>query len=185
MPKINERKCQHCQEFFLPDYRNIDKQTYCRKPECRKASKESSQKRWLRKPENQNYFRGPVNVKRVQEWRIANPGYSCRKKDTLQEHCQENTIEIQEVKMDPVVGKPEFVAGKSEIQQALQDICKMEPAVLIGIIAIFTGSTLQEDIAETIKIMHQMGLDILNGPTLNEEGQNDRKEPNYLERQPL
>ena len=87
--------------------------------------------------------------------------------------------------MYPVVGKPEFVAGKSEIQQALQDICKMEPAVLIGIIAILTGSTLQEDIAVTIKIMHQMGLDILNGPTLNEEGQNERKEPNYFERQPL
>ena len=45
-----------------------------------RVPKEASQKRWLRKPENQNYFRGPENVRRVQEWRIANPGYSCRKK---------------------------------------------------------------------------------------------------------
>jgi hypothetical protein len=43
--------------------------------ECRKASKADSQKRWVQKPENQNYFSGPDNVKRVQEWRKAHPGY--------------------------------------------------------------------------------------------------------------
>jgi hypothetical protein len=33
------------------------------------ASKAASQARWLAKPENQNYFRGPVNVAWVQAWR--------------------------------------------------------------------------------------------------------------------
>jgi hypothetical protein len=34
-------------------------------PECRKASKVESQRRWLSKPENQNHFRGSANVERV------------------------------------------------------------------------------------------------------------------------
>jgi hypothetical protein len=38
-----------------------------------------SQKRWLQKPENQDYFRGSQNVQRVQRWRKANPGYWRRK----------------------------------------------------------------------------------------------------------
>ena len=35
----------------------------------------ASQARWLAAPENQGYFRGPVNVARVQAWRSCHPGY--------------------------------------------------------------------------------------------------------------
>jgi hypothetical protein len=31
-------------------------------PNCKAASKDASQARWLAKPENQSYFSGPVNV---------------------------------------------------------------------------------------------------------------------------
>ncbi|MEA1949059.1 MAG: hypothetical protein U9N83_17365, partial [Thermodesulfobacteriota bacterium] len=64
--------CVHCGKFFT---RRKREQNYCKEPECRKASKAASQKRWLQKPENQDYFSGPENVKRVQLWREANPGY--------------------------------------------------------------------------------------------------------------
>ena len=73
--RIKRRKCKHCGMLFLPDPRNATRQRYCSKPECRKASKASSQNRWLQKPENQDYFRGPDNVERVQCWRKAHPGY--------------------------------------------------------------------------------------------------------------
>jgi hypothetical protein len=46
-------------------------------PECRAASKQSSQRRWLRKPEDHEYFCGEQHVDRVQASRAQNPGY-CR-----------------------------------------------------------------------------------------------------------
>lgn len=75
MQKPRRRKCMHYLELFKLDPRNAAKQKYCSKPECRLASKAASQKKWLAKTENHNYFRGPENVRRVQEWRKGNPGY--------------------------------------------------------------------------------------------------------------
>ena len=50
MRKSRKPKCLHCRQFFRPDPRNIKKQKYCSRPECRKASKAASQKKWLEKP---------------------------------------------------------------------------------------------------------------------------------------
>ena len=69
------RKCKWCLKLFRPDPRNRGHQCYCSAPDCRAASKTASQGRWLAKPENQDYFRGPVNVARVQAWRSRHPGY--------------------------------------------------------------------------------------------------------------
>ncbi len=77
--RFRKRKCKHCHVFFPPDPRNAWHQEYCYKPECRKASKAESRRRWLQKPENVNHFRWRENVLRVQEWRKANPGYWRRK----------------------------------------------------------------------------------------------------------
>src|SRR6516164_6595899 len=69
------RKCKCCHRLFRPDPRNRRHQQYCSAPACRAASKAASQARWLAKPENQSYFRGPVHVARVQAWRSRHPGY--------------------------------------------------------------------------------------------------------------
>src|SRR5450755_2277250 len=71
----DRRKCKCCLKLFRPDPRNRHHQRYCSVPACRAASKAASQARWLVKPENQGYFRGPVNVARVQAWRSRHPGY--------------------------------------------------------------------------------------------------------------
>jgi len=42
-------------------------------------SKKASQERWLQKPENQDYFRGPQHVARVQAWRARHPDYGERR----------------------------------------------------------------------------------------------------------
>ena len=73
MSKQAKRKCRHCGQRFDPDFRNAIRQRYCSEPACRKASKSASQRRWLRKPENRDYFRGPEHVQRAQEWRRAHP----------------------------------------------------------------------------------------------------------------
>ena len=69
MKKIKKKKCRHCRWLFEPDHRNWKKQNYCRKTPCKKASKKASQKKWLSKPENEDYFRSSDNVERVQKWR--------------------------------------------------------------------------------------------------------------------
>jgi hypothetical protein len=66
--------------LFTPDARNATRQRYCSKPACRKQSKADSQRRWLQKPENRDYFYGAEHVLRVQRWRAAHPGYWRRAK---------------------------------------------------------------------------------------------------------
>ncbi|MEA3292074.1 MAG: LysR substrate-binding domain-containing protein [Pseudomonadota bacterium] len=58
MKQKRRRKCLHCRDLIRPDPRNLRHQRHCSKPDCRKASKRASQRRWLAKPENQDYFKG-------------------------------------------------------------------------------------------------------------------------------
>jgi hypothetical protein len=46
-------------------------------------------------------------------------------------------------------------------RQALQDICSLQPALIIGLIANLTGSTLQDEIAQTTRRLIVSGSDIL------------------------
>ena len=86
---LSKRKCQHCQTFFDPDPRSARRQRYCSQPACRHASKATSQRRWLHKPANRDYFTGPTQVERVRQWRKAHPGYwrrhTARPADALQD----------------------------------------------------------------------------------------------------
>ncbi|MGA7879200.1 MAG: hypothetical protein WCA08_26305 [Desulfoferrobacter sp.] len=160
--RIRKRKCKSCGVFFTPDYRSWQRQKYCSKPECRKAGKAASQKRWLQKPENRNYFRGSDNVGRVQEWRKAHPGYSRKKREALQDLLPGKKEENPKVKSS-------FVA------EALQDLFSSQASVLIGLISHLTGSALQDDIASSARRLQQLGNDILNGPTQNNGGTHGSK----------
>lgn len=55
-----KRRCHHCSTYFVPNFRNAGRQRYCSAPDCRRASKASSQCRWLEK--NPDYFKGSVHV---------------------------------------------------------------------------------------------------------------------------
>ena len=72
MAKSGQRKCWCCQHFFDFDHRNLKRQRYCSESQCRRASQAASQAAWLAKPQNQDYFRDPVHVARVQAWRAEN-----------------------------------------------------------------------------------------------------------------
>ncbi len=75
-----ERNCCHCGELLEPDCRNRRRQLSCSSNECKRAMKAERQRRWLKKPENQDYFRGADHVERVRGWRKENPGYWKRKR---------------------------------------------------------------------------------------------------------
>ncbi|MBW2605853.1 MAG: hypothetical protein JRE28_16345 [Deltaproteobacteria bacterium] len=151
MGMIKRKKCRNCDLLFVPDHRNRERQMYCEKPECRRASKAASQRKWLQKPENKDHFKGPVNVQRVQEWRKHNPGYW--KNRSKKEIALQETLNAQDTENNKDNNHFESVA--------LQDLLKAQPAVIIGLISNFIGSALQDDIAQTLLRMQQSGQDIL------------------------
>ena len=154
MKRYRRRKCRHCGELFLPDPRNLRHQHYCSKPECRRASKAASQRRWLSKPANRDYFRGPANVQRVRAWRDAHPRYWQRAGPQTRTALQEDSLS------QPVESTKESTTLPSA---ALQELLCAQPVVLIGLIANLTGTTLQEHIAQTGRRLQQLGQDILTG----------------------
>jgi len=145
------RKCKCCHKLFRPDPRNRRHQSYCSAPACRAASKAASQARWLAKPENQDYFRGPVNVARVQAWRSRHPGY-WRKGRPADPALQ-----------DVLIAQPLDSVDKTDAaaRPPLQEFLAAQPAVLIGLIAHLVGTPLQDDIVRTTGRLLRLGRDIL------------------------
>jgi hypothetical protein len=154
MCRGSKRKCFHCKTKFRPDHRNRDRQRYCSEPDCQKASKAASQKRWLKKPENRDHFKSEVHVRRVQEWRKRNPGY-WRKQGALQDSLNGQHAENKEENSNKT---------SSELQNslALQDSLSSQSPLIIGLLANLTGHTLQDDIARSVSHFIQSGLDILS-----------------------
>jgi len=142
----------NCHTFFTPDYRNVKRQKYCNKPECRKAAKAASQQKWLQKKENINYFSDEKNVHRVQLWRKKHPRYWQRKRakdsNALQDPLSEKGTKKQIVK-------------KQLTTSVLQDVLIGQQAVLIGLIAQYSANALQDDIVKTTRRLQQLGDDIL------------------------
>lgn len=168
MGKIKKKKCRNCKYLFVPDPRNQNRQEYCDKTECRKASKAASQKKWLTKPENKDYFTGPDNVKRVQEWRKKNPDYWKRSKKPVALQDSLTVQPTENIRYNDQVGK-----------SALQDLLERQPPVIIGLISNFIGSALQDDIALTLLRMQQSGLDILCLQPKTKGGKSDCKNPYF------
>ncbi|KPA18424.1 hypothetical protein MHK_001384, partial [Candidatus Magnetomorum sp. HK-1] len=160
---------------------------FCNKPECKKASKRNSQRKWLSKDENKDYFTGKQNVERVQEWRKKNPGYSKKKYKSLKESTNQNNEEIQfdkEISLNVnlnvnlnVDALQDTLNQNIEINQkdkviftenTLQDVCFSQPAVLIALIATLTECSLQDNFEKIIQKMQDVGLRIINYLYLNE-----------------
>jgi hypothetical protein len=172
MKSKSKSKCLHCQELFLPDYRNRGRQRHCAKPECRKAAKAQSQRLWLSRPENRDYFRGPENCRRVREWRAQHPGYWRHKKPAGQEALQEGCPAQEAL--------PKEVAPAGALA-ALQEACLMQPAMLVGLISTLTGSALQEDIARSARSFLVRGQDILGlAPEVSHLRSADEKQTSSL-----
>lgn|ERR1039457_1654430 len=152
------RQCRCCKDIFTPDYRNTKKQVYCGKPACREASKSASQKRWSKN--NPNYFKGPIHVDRVRDWRLANPGQSRRKTSgvVLQDDCGR----IANAKQDVT---PHLPHESEKSSPALQDFCLPQDPVFIGLIAHLTGCVLQDEFAEITRRLEQLGHDVICSTT--------------------
>lgn len=160
--KQTRRKCRCCRKFFTPDYRNVGHQQFCGEEACRRASKAASQRRWLRKGTNRDYFRGADNTERVQQWRKTHPGY-WKKGDGASKR-------PQAFGKQPVNPEQRSCNVRGTEIGTLQDLCLTEHPAFLGLISMVTGSTLQEDIELTTRQLLLRGKNIL-GLGLPEESQ--------------
>jgi hypothetical protein len=147
-----QSKCLCCGEKFTVDVRNRGRQKYCAKKACRAAGKAARQRRWLGKPENRDYFCGPVHVERVRAWRADHPGY-------WRAHRSDPGVALQDALVPQTVEAIDKMEDPSAL--ALQDALSAQGPVLIGLIAHLSASTLQDDIAGTARGLLQLGQDIL------------------------
>lgn len=160
-------KCLCCREIFLPDPRNRHHQKFCKKEQCRQASKRASQRRWVAKPENTAHFGGPDQVERVRQWRLAHPGYWRKHKRksarTLQDICPDQTADVQVV----AEGAPQDLFCRT-----LQDVCLAQTPLLVGLLSQLVDSALQEDIVGFARRMVAKGQDLLDIPSRRFVNQN-------------
>ena len=149
MGRAEKRRCLNCGEAFIPEPRNARHQRYCGLAPCKAASKRASQAKWLAKPENRDYHRGPEAVARVQAWRAAHPGYSRRPAGAVapqgipSESSPTTLIETEQERL------PAETAIAPQIScnvpaAPLQDLLNAQPIVLVGLIAHIWGSALQD-----------------------------------------
>ena len=156
MRKRDRCECLHCKDLFMPNGRNWWHQKFCNKPECRKASKVQSHRRWLSKPENQNHFRGSANVERVRQWRAIHPGYwkrPAKPQVALQDLVTAQVPQVEEVE-------------KTTSCNALQDLIAAQDPLVLGLITHLIDSPLQDNVEQTALRLLQKGhnfLDIRSG----------------------
>jgi hypothetical protein len=151
--KSRKPKCRHCGKLFSPDYRNRYHQYYCPDPGCRRVSKAASQRRWLRQAQNRDYFQGPEQTRRVQQWRKSNPGY-WKKKPPIPQRTQAAESQPRE-QVQKSCNVPNGLTAP------LQDVCLARNPLFIGLLSVVAGGTLQEDIAATIGELQIQGRKIL------------------------
>jgi hypothetical protein len=113
--KNKRRRCLGCRKLYYPHPRTRSGQKYCPEPRCGAASKKASQRRWLEKPENRDYFRGPQHVSRVQAWREEHPEYG--QKGSMSGGSLQETIMGQ-------VPDP----GRESTALALQEMIRLQPS---------------------------------------------------------
>jgi len=170
MDRIKRCRCVNCRQLFRADPRNAWHQQYCQAPACRAASKAASQRRWLAKPENADYFCGVEHVQRVRVWREKHPGYA----SGVAQHADQAppaSPPLQDLVIAQVPDAqqefdltvvPEGVSGGTT-PAPLQDLLRQQPIVLIGLLAHLSASTLQDDIALAGQRLLQLGHDVLGG----------------------
>jgi len=146
-----QKPCVNCGDEFPVDARVGERHRFCRRPECRRASKRLSQARWLSRPENRNYHRGAEQVERNRHWRKGNPGYR-----SLQRRRQKLQLRLRRVLSQELAA--------ALISCGLQDLNDRQLALVLGLIARACGGGLQDQMAATLRRLMFEGYAILSGP---------------------
>jgi hypothetical protein len=163
-------KCLHCREFFIPCPNSRHAQRYCAKTKCRKASKVAAQAKWLNKPQNRFYFRGPENVERVQRWRECHPGYWRKKRPSVPDALQDlATTQVTQNQLI-TVNEVGLLADDFSLREpsrplsagALQDLACVQVPLLAGVVSLLIGDALQDRFATFARELVDRGKRVLS-----------------------
>lgn len=147
MPLL-ECSCTVCHNPFVPSKYSGSRQKVCPDAACRKIAKKQRQSDWQAR--NPEYFRGPENVERVREWRRNHPDW--REK-------QRAAREARRAKSSPRAkscNTPE--PGPARLQDLAPDA---QTALLVGLVALVSGSVLQDEVHGTLNECLRRGGDFL------------------------
>jgi len=150
--------CQHCNEPFIPDWRNRHRQKFCQKPECRNASKRESHRAWL--ATDPNYFHGYEHAERIRGWREANPDYRRRSRAQRQPKlADEGVLGPAPSASHHAHEKPRGASAvPAEARALLQDLLRHNP-LMLGLISHLFGCVLQDDYQAAITRLLSMGAE--------------------------
>ena len=116
---------------------------YCHRPECRRASRTHSQTKWLNRPENAQYFKGPANALRAKLWRAANPRPNARS----------SRKEMQRL-IQPRLATALKACG-------VQDLNDRQLALVLGLVSALAHSSVQDVIARRLRRLMFAGYAVL------------------------
>jgi len=169
--KVRRRRCKNCHDLYKPDSRNLKRQKFCDKPECKVASKKHSQQKWLIQPKNRDHFSGPENVIRVQQWREQNPGYWKQEKPKKAVSLFEGALQ-ETLSAKTSTGKG-FLSDL--MQNALQDSLSVKTLVIIGFDTQLNKTALQDIIditdQEAVKLVPNVLKKLMNQKKEDQHGQ--------------
>src|SRR5580698_1181935 len=154
-----KHKCRCCRQLYDPDPRSSYHQRYCSKPDCQKASKAASQRRWRRSDKGRNYFRGSANAHRVNDWRQKRPGYSRKRAKPSVTPVDDSPPQTP---VPPADTSTLDAQASAPQLRALQDDCLALRLLLAGFIAHSTRA-LQDDFDPLIQRLIRLGQQYL-GP---------------------
>jgi hypothetical protein len=134
MKPRSRRKCVSCKKLFVPEARNQRHQRCCAGVSCQRERKAASDRRWRSRPENREYWSGPENAARARAWQKAHPGYWKKRK--------------KRARVLQVVCAAQPVGLEKDEPKVLQEVWRMQPPLLLGLISKITGTVLHTDMAQ-------------------------------------
>lgn len=143
------RACAHCGQAFVPDPRVGERQRFCSRLECRRASRRLSQAKWLNKPENHDYHRGPEQVQRNRLWRQAHPDY----------RRQQRRRRKQQVRLQRVLSSE---LSAALISCGLQNLNDRQLALMLGLVERVCPSGQQDQMAASLRRLMFDGYALLS-----------------------
>lgn len=152
--KALKRKCRCCGRLFRVNPR-VSNQRYCSELVCQKRSRSTSRATWLKKPENKDYFHGPVNARRVHEWRLRKtPSLYSNVGKAVARHREQDLIIIEAAVRQTLKHTP--------IHLSVQDMIIPENLLLLGFISQITNDTEQDMIEKTLLRIYSRGRRMLS-----------------------
>jgi hypothetical protein len=109
--KITKKRCASCTHWFKPNPKTKDRQHYCSKAACQKASKRAAQAQWIAK--NPNYYKGHGRKAKIRswakdyphywkQWRLKHPEYAQRERERQRAKRALRVAKQDEIRQNPL-----------------------------------------------------------------------------------